>query len=117
MVIQEILQHACGGCTETIQQGTTTIALTSSLNPATIISKVTFTAKLSHAGGFAPAGTVVLHDGRTVLGSGTLSDIGVATYTAPALTAGTHTIFATYAGNAFYLTSTSPVLNEVVNGR
>jgi hypothetical protein len=101
---------------QTVTQGATTTALTSSPNPANTISKVTFTATVARAAGVAPTGTVTFHDGRTTIGTGTLSATGVATFTiATGMTAGTHTVFASYSGDANYLASTSPTISQVVN--
>jgi hypothetical protein len=47
-----------------------------------------------------PTGTVTFTDGATTLGTATLNGSGQATYTTTALTAGDHTITATYAGTA-----------------
>jgi hypothetical protein len=95
---------------ETINPAVTSTVVTSSLNPSSVLSKVTFTATVTPASGLAPTGTVTFHDGRTTLGAGSLSSTGVVTFTASGLTAGTHTIFAVYSGSANDLESTSPVL-------
>jgi subtilase family serine protease len=101
--------------TQTVVQASTTTSLTSSINPATVLSKVTFTATVGWAAGVAPTGTVTFHDGRIVLGTVAVSSTGVATLDAGQLTVGTHNISATYSGNSDYLSSISPVLSEVVN--
>jgi len=99
---------------ETINPAATNTVVISSLNPSTVLSKVTFTATVTPASGIAPSGTVTFHDGRTTLGTSTLSSTGVATFTASGMTAGTHTIFAVYSGCANDTGSTSPVLSQVV---
>jgi len=95
----------------------TTTALTSSQNPSNFGQAVTFTATVTAQPGFykgTPTGTVSFYDGTTLLGTGTLSG-GVATYTTSALSVGSHSITAVYAGDANCLGSTSGVLNQVVN--
>lgn len=90
--------------------GTTSNVLSSSLNPATYGASVTFTATL-------PAnatGTVTFLDGSTTLGTGTVT-AGVASYSTSALTAGSHSITAQYAGDSNYSASTSNILTETVN--
>ena len=89
-----------------------TVALTSSLNPATygVIIPVIFTATL-------PAdatGTVTFLDGATTFGTGTITG-GVATQPTNSLTAGTHSITAQYGGDSNYNAAVSTALSQVVN--
>ena len=112
-------------------QSTLTL-LASSLNPSTVGASVTFTATVQAAdagssftgvlrglvgalGGGAPTGTVEFFDGATSLGTGTLDGAGQTTLATSALTQGTHSVSAVYAGNASYQTSTSTALSQVVN--
>ena len=88
----------------------TTAVVTSSASSVTAGQSVTFTATVSPS---AATGTVQFKDGATVLGSATLSG-GKATYTTSALTAGTHNISATYAGDSSYNSSTSAALTQTV---
>jgi len=97
--------------TLTIAQATPTVALTSSANPSAYGSPVTFTATVSPS---AAAGTVTFLDGSTTSGTGTISG-GVATYSTSALTAGSHSITASYGGDANDSSSTSAVLTQTVN--
>ncbi len=95
----------------------TTTALTSSLNPSNFGQAVTFTATVTAQRGFykgTPTGTASFYDGTTLLGTGTLSG-GVATYTTSALSVGSHSMKAVYAGDTNCLGSTSGVLKQVVN--
>ena len=97
--------------------GTPTVtALTSSQNPSMVGASITLTAAVSSsvAGATIPTGTVVFQDGTTILGSGTLGLTGTATFATSALTAGTHSIQATYAGDSFFAGSVSPVVSQVV---
>jgi hypothetical protein len=96
-----------------INKATPTIALTSSLNPSTAGASVTFTATLT-ASGTTPSGAVTFLDGTTTLTTVTPSG-GVATYTTTALTAGAHSITASFAGSTYYNPTTSSVLAQTVN--
>jgi len=62
-----------------------------------------------------PSGTVTFFDGATPIGTSTLNGSGVATLTVSNLSVGTHQITAVYNGDTNFLTSTSPVVNQVVN--
>src|SRR5262249_6890955 len=85
--------------TQTINKGSTTTTLTSSLNPSDHGQSVTFTATVTPV---SPAsgnitGTVSFLDGTTTLGTGTLNAQGKATFAISTLSVGTHTIKAIYA--------------------
>jgi hypothetical protein len=80
-------------------KNTSTLTLTSSLNPSTYGQAVTFTATVTASAGGTPIGTVNFKNGG-LLGSATLSN-GVATFTTSSLPAGSaETITAVYVGNA-----------------
>jgi len=91
--------------------GATTTTVSSSLNPSLVGQSVTFTATVT---GASPTGNVQFFDGATPLGTVALSG-GMAALTTSALTQGTHPITAVYGGDANNLTSTSALLNQVVN--
>jgi hypothetical protein len=57
---------------------------------------------------------VTFLDGGTAIGTATLAG-GIASFTTSSLTAGTHSITATYAGNATFAASTSPALAQAIN--
>src|SRR5208282_6019053 len=97
----------------------TTTTLTSSLNPSTVGGSVTFTAAVT---GSAPTGSVAFNaDGTTLSGCGTVAlptgSAGSknATCSTASLTAGTHSIVATYSGDTANSGSTSATLSQVVN--
>ncbi len=92
--------------------GPTSTAVTSSLNPSTFGQSVTFTATVT---GNNPTGTAQFKDGATNLGGPVSLSGAVATLTTSALTVGTHPITAVYSGDAQNNTSTSPLLDQVVN--
>ena len=89
----------------------TSTVVSSSANPSTYASSVTFTATVTPS---AATGTVTFKDGTTTLGTGTLSS-GKATYSTSTLAAGSHSITAVYGGNTTYNGSTSTPLTQTVN--
>ena len=92
-----------------------TTALTVSPNPAASGTTVTFTAQVSTGSG-TPTGTVTFRDGGTPVGTVAVNGAGTATFTTNSLTAGSHSITATYGGDATYTGSTSSPVALVVNG-
>ena len=98
----------------------TTTKLTSSPNPSTYGTAVTFTATVSATTG-TPTGTVSFYScttsscgTKTLLGTGTLSG-GQATYATSTLTLGTDYVEAVYGASGNYSSSASAVLSQVVN--
>jgi len=89
-------------------------SVTSSLNPSTFGTAVTFTATVKPATLGTPTGKVTFKDGTTTLGMGTLSG-GKATFKTSSLAKGQHSITAVYAGDATFMGSTSPMLTQTVN--
>jgi len=101
--------------TQTINQASTTSTVTSSLNPATFGQSVTFTVKVQSTPSGTPTGTVALMDGATSLGSSALPANGIAQFTVSSLSLGSHSITASYGGDANFSGSTSAALAQVVN--
>lgn len=93
--------------------GNTSIAVTSGTNPSVTGQSVTFTATISTSSG-SVSGTVTFKDGATTLGTGTLAS-NVATFATSALSVGSHSITAVYAGDSNYNGSTSSALTQTVN--
>jgi len=93
----------------------TTAITSSSQNPSTYGTAVTFTATVTTTGA-TPTGKVTFKSGTKSLGTGTLSN-GTATYTTTPtqLAVGTDSITASYAGDSTHAASTSPVYSQVVN--
>ncbi|MGH9208367.1 MAG: Ig-like domain-containing protein [Acidimicrobiales bacterium] len=96
----------------TVNPAATTTGLSSSVNPSTNATAVTFTATVSGPG--TPLGFIYFRDGSTVLAKVSLSG-GVATFTTSALAPGTHSVNAHYGGNANWATSTSATVLQTVN--
>ncbi|MCU1458201.1 MAG: hypothetical protein JWL73_2293 [Actinomycetia bacterium] len=105
-----------GATTHTVNKASTTTAVTSSANPSTGGQSVTFTATASATspGSGTPTGTVQFKDGAANLGSAQSLSSGAATLSTSALTNGSHSITAVYAGDANYTTSTSSALTQSV---
>ncbi len=89
----------------------TTTSVTSNFNPALVGSPVTFTSTVS---GNEPAGSVTFYAGSTPIGITPLNGSYQARVTTSSLLAGTHSITATYSGNATNLTSTSTGVSQVI---
>src|SRR6185369_10745821 len=86
--------------TQTVNPATSTVALVSSLNPSTFGASVTFTATVTPG----VTGTVTFLDGATSLGTGTIGSVvpGEAALTISSLAGGTHSITAQYGGDSNY---------------
>ena len=92
----------------------TTTTLTSSPNPSTVGQAVTFTAVVTSSAGAPPDGeTVSFMNGKTVLGTGSLSG-GAASFTTSALKVGTTAVTVAYGGDFYFLGSESNTVKQVV---
>lgn len=105
-----------GALTHTVNQATTSVTISSSSNPSGKDQPLTLTAIVTilPAGGGTATGTVTFRDGASILGTRSLSG-GKATFTTSSLTVGSHSITATYDGDANCNSSTSTVLTQVIN--
>lgn len=118
IVMAVLFGAACGGSNGSNNTGsngskaTTTTTLASSNATVMVGASVTFTGRVSASSG-APSGTVTFMDGTSTLGSGTLSS-GAATFQTSGLTAGVHSITATYGGDSNFDSSTSTALRQAV---
>jgi hypothetical protein len=95
----------------------TSVALASSANPSPTLSSITFTASVTNASQDVAAGIVTFTDGATTLGTATLDANGNATITVPQLSAGSHSIVASYAGNNTNFASASAALSQSISKR
>jgi hypothetical protein len=101
--------------TQIVNRASTTTTLTSTPNPSTRGTAVTFTATIVGAYGGTPSNTVTFKDGTTTIGSVVLSATShKVTFVISTLTVGTHNITATFVGGASFAPSTSAVLQQVV---
>jgi hypothetical protein len=95
-----------------VLKDTTTTTLTSSLNPSNFGQSVTFTANVAPQFSGTPTGTVTFYDGATALKTASLSG-GIAKFTTKTLSSGSHSITATYNGNATFSGSSTSLTQNV----
>ncbi len=110
------LIHASVTSTPLVQQinaVSSTVSLSSSLNPSIYGQHVVLTGTVRSSTG-NPTGVVTFLDGSTRLGSVPLQ-AGVAALTIGTLNAGTHPLSASYSGDGSHTKSTSPLLSQTVN--
>jgi len=92
----------------------TSVVLASSANPAMTLSSIVLTVTVRNSGVGQATGTVTFTDGSTLLGTAMLDASGVASLTVPLLSAGNHSLLASYAGDAENFASTSSSLAQGV---
>lgn len=104
-----------GSMSQTVDKANTTTVESSSKNPSEIGEAVTFTATVSTnaPGAGTPTGNVVFDDNGTPIGTVPVNAAGQAALTTSSLSVGSHTITATYGGDATHHGSTGS-LNQVV---
>ena len=106
---------ASAAINQVVGNTSTTTTLTSSGTPAYVGQTVTFTATVTSSSGTVPDGeAVTFYDGSANIGASSTIN-GIATLATSTLATGTHSVKATYAGDSTFKTSTSKVLQEVVN--
>ncbi|NYF50753.1 Ig-like domain repeat protein [Tunturiibacter gelidoferens] len=110
-VLQNIEQRTVVTLTAVSSLGT--ISGTSS-GPSLIGNPITFTVSVTGSSTNPPTGLVTLSDGSAILGTSSVSSLGIATFTISTLALGPHTLAASYAGDAQNFPGTSPALTEVV---
>jgi uncharacterized repeat protein (TIGR03803 family) len=98
---------------QVVSKATTTTTLASSLNPSNLGQSVTFTASVAPEFTVTLTGSVTFYDGTMKLKAVSVSG-GTAQVTTSKLTAGTHSITATYNGSASFISS-SASLTQTVN--
>ena len=91
------------------------MSLNSNVNPSVSGQSVTLSAKVVTVGGLVPTGTVVFTEGATTLGTGTMDGTGTASFAISTLAVGSHTITASYSGDANYSVATSMLVQTVQN--
>src|SRR5258707_9825200 len=102
--------------TQTVNPASTTVALSSSLNPTVSGQSVTFTATVTAVspGAGTPTGSAIFKDGATALATNALSG-GVATFATASLSVAAHSVTVVYSGDGNFNTSTSSTLTQTVN--
>jgi len=90
--------------TLSITKATSTLSVSSTINPSTYGQTITFTLTVAGSGsGVTPTGTVTLTEGgTTLLGTTTLNGSGTATYTTSSLPVGVDTLQLNYSGDSNY---------------
>jgi len=96
---------------------TTAVALSSNGNPAWTLSSLSFTATVTNAGAAPATGTIAFTAAGAAIGTAPLDGTGHATLTLPAMSASSHSILASYAGDGANFASTSAVYSETVQLR
>jgi hypothetical protein len=95
---------------QVVNKVTPTLGLTSSVNPSTYNQAVTFTATSS----ISLSGTVTFLDGSTQIGTSSISGTST-TFSTSTLAVGSHSITASWPGDANTNSATSSVVTQVVN--
>ena len=104
-----------GSVDQVVNQGSTSVLLTSNNNPSVNGENVKFTATVSTVGGFGSAtGNVEFFDGAGSLGVVPLAG-NSAIFSTATLTVGTHPITAQYLGDTNFAGSTSLAVDQVVD--
>ncbi|MGF7179359.1 Ig-like domain repeat protein [Tunturiibacter psychrotolerans] len=98
--------------TQKVQQAVTSGTLIASANPSVAGKSDTLTVSITSNGG-VPTGIVTFMDGTTVLGTAALNAQGIASFTVPSFSTGTHSITAVYLGDNNNL-GTTPALTLTV---
>ena len=100
--------------TQQVAQATVSLTLASTPNPSNLNQTVKFTATVSSSGSLPKGQKVTFSYGGSQLGTISITPAGTATFTTRALPAGTHSVTATYPGNADY-TAASGSVSQTVN--
>jgi sugar lactone lactonase YvrE len=112
---KNILASSSSVVSQDVQAASTTV-VQASPNPSTYGTSVSFTATVTTASGSAPTGTVTFLDGSTKIGTAPLAGTsGVAAFSTAALSAGSHAITASYAGDTNSGPGVSAPIIQVVN--
>ncbi len=99
--------------TQVVQIAASSVALTSNENPALVGASVSYLVHVTGTGG-QPGGSVTLKDGSLTLGTIVVDASGNAALPTTVSGPGTHTLVATYAGDAFHSGSQSLPLAQAV---
>jgi len=91
------------------------VAVSSSTQPSVFGQPLTFTATVTSFNFGTPSGTVTFTDGATTLGTAALDNNGQATLPISTLALGSHSIAASYSGDASFIGSNSAVFTQTVN--
>lgn len=109
-----LLASTSSALTQTVNQASTTTAISSNVNPSSFGQTTSLSASVQSAFGGTATGTLTFFDGATVLGTVALSS-NSAQLPVSSLSVGTHSLTAKYSGDATLVTSTSPSVQQIVN--
>ncbi len=98
--------------TEVVNKNPSSTTVAPSLNPSSFKQVVVFTATVTSGG--SPTGTITFQSDTATLGTVALTG-NTASLSTSALAAGVHLITAVYNGDATFIGSSSPALNQVVS--
>jgi hypothetical protein len=93
----------------------TSTMLMSDANPSQFGQPIAITATVTNGGTETPTGSVIFVEGGVSVGSGVLDQNGRATFASSALSAGSHSVTASYEGDRFSAPSTSAPLAQIVD--
>ena len=99
---------------ETVQQTPSMTSLSSTSSTTLKAKPASFSVVVTSATG-TPTGTVTFKDGANLLGTSSLNSSGLASFSIDSLSAGVHAITALYNGDANYLSSSSPAVQQTVS--
>ena len=99
--------------TQIVQIAASSVALSSNRNPAVVGDSVSYLIHLTGSGG-QPGGSITVKDGATTLGTVVVDSSGNAALPVTVFGPGTHTLVATYAGDAFHSGNQSLPLAQAV---
>lgn len=112
---KNILASTSAVLSQDVQAASTTV-VSATPNPSTYGTSVSFSAAVTSSSGSVPTGKVTFFDGPTQIGTATLAgNTGVATFSIATLTAGSHAITASYAGDPHAGPGVSAPIIQVVN--
>ena len=116
LLVALCLLGGCGGSSSGSGSKPASTATTLSVSPSTALlgAPITLTATVTVSSGVIASGDVSITDGATSLGSPALNSSGTATLTVSNLAAGTHSIQASFAGNANQTASSSGIVSVTV---
>jgi len=97
-----------------INLAVTSVALTTSASPATVLSAVTFTATVTGNGG-VPTGTITYAVDGAALNTATLDATGKASFSDSTMTVGSHAVTASYSGDTDDNGSVSSPLTQAMH--
>ncbi len=103
--------------TVTVTMAASATALSLTPTTSTDGQSVTLTAIVTGVTGLNPTGSVSFTDGTAGIGTGSLMVNGTASVSTSALTVGTHSLTASYGGDANYSPSTSAAVTATVNAK